>query len=298
MILTTQLNYRAIFQHFQPVQIFSQIFSDFDYYWQFEMDSRSFGHMYHFLGKAVEFAKEQPRKYLWERNAYFYVPGVHGSWSDFSNMVATSMLGRDSVWGPIPAEGMQPVGPAGPTPPVPNPQDDNFEWGVGEEPELITFLPIFDPQNSGWGFRDMIYGFPQGIETPRRTSVITMSRLSRNLLNLMHDPLAVEGQAVVSEMSPATSALQHGLKAVHVPHPVFIDGQWTPKELDKIYNRGPPEKISGTPDSIWEYGVINRIMYRISFMYSSQLSEDLFRRWLGYKPSMSQYTDGTRVRFP
>lgn len=112
----------------------------------------------------------------------------------------------------------------------------------------------------------------------------------------MHDSLFMDGQAVVSEMSPATWSLYHGLKAVHVPHPVYVDGQWTPKELDRIYNRGPPEKISGTPDSIWEYGVINRIMYRISFMYSSQLSEDLFRRWLGYKPSVSQYTDGSRVR--
>lgn len=248
--------------------------------------------MYHFLDKAIEFAKEQPRKYLWERNAYFYTPAVHGSWSEFSNMVASQMPGKETVWGPVPVEGVQ---PAGPTPPVPNPEDDDFTWGVGEEPDLITFLPIFDSKDSKWGFRDMIYGFPQETMTPRRTSVITMSRLSNNLLNLMHESLAVSGQAVVSEMSPATWAVHHGLKAVHVPHPVYIDGKWTPRELDKIYNRGPPEKISGTPDSIWEYGVINRIMYRISFMYSSQSSEDLFRRWLGYKTSMTQHSDGSRV---
>jgi hypothetical protein len=274
------------------VQIFSQVFSDFDYYWQFEMDSRNFGHMYHFLDKAADFAKEQPRKHLCERNAYFYIPDFHGTWSAFSDMVKSKLVGRDTVWGPIPAQGIQPVGP---TPPVRNPEDDDFKWGVGEEADLITFLPIFDPENSKWGFRDIIYNMPQGRETPRRTSVITMSRLSRNLLNLMHDSLAIDGQAVVSEMSPATWALTHGLKAVHVPHPLYTDGQWTPKELDKIYNRGPPEKISGTTDTVWEYSIVNRIMYRISFMYSSQTSEDLFRRWLGYKPSITQYTDGTPV---
>lgn len=247
--------------------------------------------MYHFLEQAVEFAKQQPRKYLWERNAYYYTPGAHGSWAEFIQMVDKSMVDKESVWGPVPAEGINPVGPK---PPVSTPREDNYEWGVGEEADLVTFLPIFDPRETTWTFPSMLWNLPDQI--PRRASPVTMWRMSKKLLGVMHQAQATQGLGLVSEMSAPSFALLHGLKAVHVPHPLYVDGEWTAKELARIFNPGLPEKINGGPDSIWNWNhLFDHILYRISYMFTTQTAEDLFRRWLGYKPDPNQYTDGKLV---
>ncbi|KAI1341766.1 hypothetical protein F5Y15DRAFT_375217 [Xylariaceae sp. FL0016] len=283
--------HRPVYQHLQPMQIFAQLHPNFDHYWQFEMDSRNTGHAYHFLEQVARFAKKQPRKYLWERNSYFYTPGAHGSWSDFSKMVDRSMIGREaqSVWGPVPAETFEPIGPM---PPVASPLDDNYQWGVGEEADLITLLPIFDVRQTAWTFPDKIWGVPDGI--PRRASPITMWRMSFQLLDSMHKAQKERGQAVVSEMSGPTWALLHGLKAVHVPHPIYVDGQWTAKELASIVNPGEPDLVNGGPDSIWNWNhAFDHIMFRMSYMFTTQTAEDLFRRWLGFPADPNQYTDGS-----
>jgi hypothetical protein len=282
----------ANFQHLQPIQIFAQLHRHFDYYWQFEMDARNTGHAYHFLDRAIDFARQQPRKFLWERNAYFYTPGAHGSWDDFIQMVDRSMAGRESksVWGAVPVQDIHPLGPR---PSVASPVDDKYQWGVGEEADLMTFLPIFDPRETNWTYPNKTWNVPSDL--PRRASPITMWRLSRRLLSIIHDELT-SGKAVVSEMSGPTWALLHGLKAVSVPHPLFVDGQWSAKELARIYNPGEPEKINGGPDSIWNFDhKFDQIMYRISYMFTTQTAEDLFRRWLGFPQNPDQYTDGSLV---
>ncbi|KAF7518687.1 hypothetical protein PCG10_010583 [Penicillium crustosum] len=238
----------ANFQYWQPVQIFSQMFQDFEYYWQLEVDSRFTGHSYHFLEKSAEFAKRQPRKYLWERNAYLYIPGAHGIWQDFIKMVGYSMKGRKSVWGPISIHQITPIGPK---PPVAFPEDDKYEWGVGEEADLITFLPIFDPTDTQWLFRNLLWGLPEDV--PRRTSPVAMGRVSRELLHQMHVIQIQRGMGLVSEMTPPSLALWHGLKAVHVPQPLYLDGKWTSKEINRIMNLGEPDKINGGPDSLWNW---------------------------------------------
>ncbi|GIC93024.1 DUF3405 domain-containing protein [Aspergillus udagawae] len=273
--------HEPVYQHFQPVQYFSQMYPEFDYVWQLEMDSRNTGHVYHFFDKAVEFAKRQPRKYLWERNAYFYTPEAHGTWEEFTNMVGNTMAGRQSVWGPLPADEVEPVGPR---PPVETPDLDDYEWGVGEEAEFITFLPIFDPKGTLWTFPDKIWNFQQGLDTPRRAAVITMSRSSRRLLTLMHEAQSRRGLGLVSEMTAASWCLHHGLKAVHVPHPIYLDGKWTGRELVDRFNPGEPEKINGGNDSIWNWNhLLDHIIYRSSYMFTTYTAEDLFRRWLGFK---------------
>lgn len=281
----------AKFQHLQPIQIFSELYPEFEYYWQLEVDARITGHVYHFLEKAIEFAKNQPRKYLWERNSYHYVRDAHGPWDTFMNMVDDSMVDRPSVWGPV-YKGVTPIGP---TPPVSDPTEDNYEWGVGEEADLITFLPIFDPTETSWTFPDMMWNLD--LDTPRRASVITMSRVSKRLLHEIHEAQTNLGWGVVSEMTTSTFALWHGLKAVHVPHPIYVDGQWTPKELARLMNPGFPEKINGGPDSFWNYWehALEHIVFRISFMYTTQTAEDMFRRWMGYKAEANQATDGRPV---
>ncbi|KAJ5583987.1 uncharacterized protein N7459_003787 [Penicillium hispanicum] len=281
--------HEAKFQHFQAIQIFSELYPQFEYYWQIEVDARFTGHTYHFLDKAIEFAKQQPRKYLWERNAYHYVREAHGPWETFMQMVDESMVGLPSVWGPVAKEGVTPIGPK---PPVDSPTKDNYSWGVGEEADMITFLPVFDPTNTDWTFPNMLWNLDP-MDTPRRTSVITMSRASRRLLHEIHKAQVHQGWGVVSEMTLSTFALWHGLKAVHVPHPVHVDGQWTPKELARIMNPGEPEKINGGPDSFWNYNehALDHIVYRTSFMYSAQTAEDLFRRWMGYEVDPNEFTN-------
>ncbi|KAJ5779394.1 hypothetical protein N7457_007114 [Penicillium paradoxum] len=270
-------------QHHQPLQIFSQLYPHFDYYWQLEMDGRHTGHTYHFLGRAVSFARQQPRKYLWERNAYFYTPDAHGNWSEFTKMVHDSLSDRSdaTIWGPISGTGIRPLGP---DPPVSHPDSDNYTWGVGEEADFITFLPIFNPQDTQWTFPNKIWNFKNGENTPRRAAVITMGRYSKRLLDLIHHAQATKGLGLASEMTGASWALFHGLKAVYVPHPIYADGQWTPKELARIYNPGPPENINGGPDSIWNFDhVFDHITYRLSYMFTTHSAEDLYRRWLGYR---------------
>jgi hypothetical protein len=255
------------------------------------MDSRFTGHSYQFLEKSVNFAKKQPRKYLWERNAYLYIPGTHGSWQEFMNTVDSSMKGRSSVWG---AKSIPEITPVGPKPAVPTPEDDEYKWGVGEEADLITFLPIFDPVDTSWVFTKKLWGISEDV--PRRASPIAMGRISRTLVQKMHDVQAQQGIGLVSEMTAPSLALWHGLKAVHVPHPVYVDGKWTPKELGRILNPGQPEKINGGSDSIWNWDHRwDHILYRLTYMFSTQTAEDFYRRWLGYPIDPNQFTDGSFV---
>ncbi|KAL4778610.1 hypothetical protein BJX76DRAFT_342820 [Aspergillus varians] len=285
-------NHKPLHQHLQPVQVFSTAFPDFNYYWQLEMDARLTGHAYHFLERASEFAQQQPRKYLWERNAYFYIPGAHGSWADFQHMVDKSMANKESVWGPTPPESQPWLDPVGPKRPVASPQDDNYEWGAGEEADLISFLPMFDPLQTKWAFSELLWNLPQQVS--RRASPVAMGRFSRRLLRSIHDAQAEEGVALVSEMTASSFALWHGLKAVHVPQPVYADGKWTPKELDRIMNKGPPERMNSGEDSVWNWDhKLDHILYRMTYMFTSQTAEDFYRRWLGYKADPRQYTDGS-----
>ncbi|KAJ5374981.1 hypothetical protein N7517_006987 [Penicillium concentricum] len=277
-----------LLQHHQPLQIFSQLYPHFDYYWQLEMDGRHTGHIYHFLDRAISFARQQPRKYLWERNAYFYTPGAHGNWSQFTQMVDESLADKSNrtIWGPVSRTGIRPLGPELP---VPYPDQDNYTWGVGEEADFITFLPIFNPQDTQWTFPDKVWNFRYGEGTPRRAAVITMGRYSKRLLDLIHHAQATKGLGLASEMTGASWALFHGLKAVHVPHPIYADGQWTPKELARIYNPGPPENVNGGPDSIWNFDhIFDHIMYRLSYMFTTHSAEDLYRRWLGFRTAENE----------
>lgn len=210
-------------------------------------------------------------------------------------MVHESLSGKSNstIWGPVAGTGIRPLGP---DPPVPDPESDSYTWGVGEEADFITFLPIFNPKDTQWTFPNEIWNFKYGVETPRRAAVITMGRYSKRLLDLIHDSQATEGLGLASEMTGASWALFHGLKAVYVPHPIYADGHWPPQELGRIYNPGPPENINGDPDSIWNFDhVFDHITYRLSYMFTTHTAEDLYRRWLGYGSQLDKV--GEMVRF-
>jgi hypothetical protein len=98
-----------------------------------------------------------------------------------------------------------------------------------EEADLIQYGPIFDQIGSKWNFEEDVVGYVNGTDTPRRAVIISASRLSRKLLLKMNHVNAELRQAVAPEAFPATVALHYGMKAVFVPHPVFIDRPWPPR---------------------------------------------------------------------
>ncbi|KAJ5719675.1 hypothetical protein N7493_007253, partial [Penicillium malachiteum] len=276
----------AILQYFQPVQIFSRLNPQYDYIWQFEMDSRYTGHLYHFLEQAGKFAKQQPRKHLWERNSYFYIPAIHGDWDKFVDTVDQSMDDREDIWGPNPAKGINVKNKA---PPVPRPyeQDSQWTWGIGEEADVITWMPQFDPKNTNWPFRDRIFNFKQGTRTPVRSSPVAMSRISARLLRLMHADKTRAGFGLASEMSPVSWALFYGLKSVQVPMPVYHELKWDPVELNRRANPGEPGSVNAVWNSIWSWKMHDDIMLKLSYMFSSEFQGNYIELGLGLMTQLS-----------
>ena len=245
------------------------------------MDSRYIGNLYHLLERATSFAQQQPRRHLWERNSYFYIPAVHGSWTEFVERVDKSMVQRNSIWGPRPAAGIN-VSKQAPVPPNPDSEVAQRDWGVGEEADLITWLPQFNPNNTGWPFRDRIDNFPQEGATPRRASVVAMSCISSRLLRLMHADQVEKGVGLASEMSPVSWALYYGLKAVQIPHPIYHSREFDAVELSRRVNPDEPGAISAGPDSIWSWQQHDDTLMNVTYMFASEYPEKLYRTWLGY----------------
>lgn len=268
---------------FLPVQVFMQEFREFDFVWNWEMDSRVVGHHYDVLSKLAEFARKQPRRGLWERNERFYIPSVHGDYdTEFRESVERAVGGtHKTIWG---APNVPVVEPMGPKPPVERPEDDNYQWGVGEEADLITLGPIFDPVNSNWVLRNQVWGyrslsFPWG-KLPRRATIITQVRASRKLLDLMFVE-DLRGNHLASEMVTETTAFLHGLKAVYAPMPVFFDRTWSGKQLAKWFNGGPGGQ-SGSFGSAFGWGQEGRFM-GATWYYRAIPPQRLYNNWMGYE---------------
>ena len=264
--------------HF-ALQWFAQQHQEYDFFWNWEMDVRLSGHYYEFHNKIGDWAREQPRKGLWERSSRFYIPEVHGPWANFTETVEreTKQSGITPIWGPVefPATDMLD------SPPEVHPprryQDDDYEWGVGEDADLIVFDPLFDPERSNWVFRLDVTGYNLSLPVPpRRCAIITIGRLSKRLLNLMHEETWAMRHTMFPEMWPPSVALHHGLKAVYAPHPVFFDRDWPLEYADQIFNH--PETDF---DSVFGWGEHNFL--GTSFYYNSGFSGALWRRFLGQR---------------
>ncbi|SPN96753.1 uncharacterized protein DNG_00273 [Cephalotrichum gorgonifer] len=299
------------------MQHFAREHAEYEQFWQWEMDIRYTGHYYDFFTKVEGWAREQPRRGLWERGERFYVPSVHGPWEDFKqttrfqtegSAATTSAdaggrkgfpgldaLGRVApkkpIWGPErPADEADWFEPRkDPRPEVETPEQDTaYAWGVGEEADLITFNPMFDPEGTTWGLADDITGYntTEG-RPPRRAAISTASRMSRRLLTTMHRQTALKKQFAFSEMWPATVALQHGYKAVYAPHPEFVDRRWPPAYLAGVLNGGRAGTSGGSRTSVFGQGEHN--MHGLSWFYRSDFAAELYRAWLGLA---SRYTSG------
>ncbi|KAK7555245.1 hypothetical protein IWX49DRAFT_625669 [Phyllosticta citricarpa] len=314
-------DWQVYWHQFMPVQWFSKTHPEFDYVWNWETDARYTGQHYHFLHRVQEFAKKQPRKYLWERNKRYYVPQLHGDWETFFN--DTNQAVEDAwsegavgspVWGPMPYAPVQT--PLGPMPPHEMTSDD-YEWGVGEEADLITLLPMFDPVRTFWSYRDKIWNYldglhpdfsvdpydngfsdPRFVTIPRRIFINTVARFSRRLLHTMHMENKV-GRDMQAEMWPASVSLQHGYKAVYAPQPVWFDRIWPPHYVDAIFNANTdgeyaPIGWSEGPDSPYN-GDREHNYYGWSWYFSSRFPKDIYRRWLGWKVKVHEWGEPERI---
>lgn len=295
---------------YMPVQYFAHTHPEYDYFWHWEMDVRYIGHYYHLFNRLTSWAKEQPRKGLWERNGRFYIPSEHGSWEDFLHMTRVQTehgtANRESmyhnmvkdplhpgdvsskpevpVWGPVRAieESDHFENETDVTPPS-SPADDKYTWGVGEEADLITLNPLFDPDRTTWLLAEDVTGYntTDGLP-PRRASIITSSRLSRKLLLTMHRETALAKHTMSSEMWPSSCALHHGYKAVYAPHPVYIDRRWPTSYLAAIFNNGKNGASGGSRGSIWSEENHHNFL-GTTWFYRAGFPENLWKRWLGYK---------------
>lgn len=297
------------------MQHFAYNHPEYEHFWQWEMDIRYTGHYHDLLSKMELWAKDQPRKGLWERNARFYMPHVHGSWEDFKQMARVQTehgtVGADNLWNNVPGAATKASSPPGPQAPrgeqsVWGPQRpldekdwfehdadpvppttyerDKYVWGVGEEADLLTLSPIFDPDGTSWKLADDITGYNEtgGIgKPPRRAQIITASRMSRRLLLAMHRETAFKKHHAFPEMWPATVALHHGLKAVFAPHPVFVDRAWPPEYMARVLNGGRNGASGGGRTSV--YGDREHNMRGLTWFYNAGFSGNLYRRWMGLR---------------
>ncbi|KAJ5127065.1 hypothetical protein N7448_007844 [Penicillium atrosanguineum] len=297
---------------YMPMQYFAFQHPEYDYFWNWEMDARYTGHWYDLFEKVAGWAKKQPRKGLWERNARFYVPSVHGSWDDFRQMVrvqtdigtnspnnlwsaakaaadsergeksSSHQQGDKAIWGPdrpderdifeVEGEGIPPT----------TVEKDQYQWGVDEDADLIVFNPLYDPEGTTWILRDDVTGYnTEHSMPPRRTAIITASRLSRKLLTTMHRETSLRHHSMFSEMWPGTTALHHGFKAVYVPHAVYIDRRWPTKYLESVFNAGRNGASGGARTAI--FGDREHNFKGTTWFYSAGFSPNLWRRWLGMR---------------
>ena len=292
---------------YMALQYFSNQHPEYQFVWNWEMDIRNTGHWYHFFDKVHQWTKDQPRKGLWERNGRFYIPDVHGTWEDFKQMVRVqSELGTDhpnNVWSGLKGGGPNipgspqgksdtPVwGPESPpdmleaqgdqVPPT-SADKDKYTWGVGEEADLITFSPLFDPDGTTWFYTEDVTGYniTEGLP-PRRAAIGTSARLSKRLLQTMHRETILSRHHMFSEMWPASISLHHGYKAVYAPHPTYIDRRWPTSYLTGVMNGGRNGASGGARTSV--YGGREHNFKGTTWFYDAGFSPNLWRRWLGYK---------------
>jgi hypothetical protein len=291
------------------MQYFAHNHPEYEYFWQWEMDARYTGHYLDLLQKIEGWALQQPRKGMWERSERFYIPRVHGSWEEFKQMskiqAEMGTSSPDKVWknikdkedGKKPAEAAPGLiwGPQrspneedwfeidnDPKPPTKSPDSDSYKWGVGEEADLISFFPLYDPVDTTWYWGDDITGYKSDrARIPRRAHTVVTSRVSRRLLATMHRETAHKKHFAFPEMWQATVALQHGYKAVAVPHPMFIDREWPSKFLAQTLNAGKNGASGGARTAV--YGSREHNVQGLTWFYNSKFAPILYKRWLGLR---------------
>ncbi len=210
------------------------------------------GNYYELFDRLGAWAREQSRVELWERSQKYYIPYYHGDYDNYTRLVheETEASGRRPVMGPVIFAGRSTIRSEERghsfLPPSCRRATDMKSCGVGEEADLITLNPLFDADESGWVFAQDVTGYDREYSSPpRRCAIITASRLSRRLLQVMHEENWRLHHTMFSEMFPPSMALHHGLKAAYAPHPVYLDRDWDQSSIDGAFNGGRDHTAGG-----------------------------------------------------
>lgn len=278
-----------MWQIMQPLQLFAHFYPYFDHYWQFEMDTRFTGDVGKMLKAFHRFASQEPFKQSRERSSWTFMPKVHGSWEEFSAGVNESLQGGATVWGAV-ENGVQDFQPVGPQPPTNDPKKDDFEWGVGEDADLLTFSPVFDvlrfETTQDWVFKDWFGGITK--DTPRFLAAPAQARASRTLLEAIHAAQHKDGLKVPAEATLPTFAMWHGLQVVQVPMPKLQFPERNLRELNFIYNGGMPNAFGdGIANGFGPYKKHYVEFYERprTWEWQSSLTDPTFMRWMN-KPTV------------
>ncbi|KAJ8124153.1 hypothetical protein ONZ43_g54 [Nemania bipapillata] len=280
-----------------PLQHFAVLHPEYEHFWNWEMDMRWTGSYYELFDRLGKWGTKQSRVGAWERSAKYYIPGLHGTWENFTTLVNNEIRASNKrpILGPVTFVGKMALT-----------QGENFmpascasgsdlsQCGVGEEADLITLNPLFDAEESGWVFAGDVTGYQTALpKPPRRCSIVTASRLSRRLLLVMHEETWRLHHSMFSEMFPSTMAFHHGLKAVFAPHPVFIDRNWPQVEIDKAFNGGKGHTTGGHGSP---FDLNNEHNHKgTTWYYNSEFGGLLWRRWLGYAQMDGRGENGGRA---
>ena len=284
------------------IQHFAVHHPEYEHFWNWELDLRWLGNYYELFDRLGKWSRQQSRVGAWERSAKYYIPRYHGSWANFTALVhnETKASGRPAVLGPVSFPGRLPLraelanGTTAFLPTSCTSTTNPASCGVGEDADLITFNPLFDVQDSGWIFSNDVTGYNLRLPLPpRRSAIVTASRLSRRLLTAMHEENWRLRHNMFSEMFPATAALHHGLKAVFAPHPVWVDRDWTLSAVDAAFNGGRDRSAGGRGSP---FDLRNEHNHKgTSWYYHSEFAGLLWRRWLGYAERDGRGENGGRA---
>lgn len=278
------VDYRPIVQIMQPFQLFAHFYPEFDHYWQIESDTRFMGHTGDILDAFHDFGRAQPRKQSAERATWNYIPRSHGTYAEFTSRLNETMEGKAGIWGPV-AIGDE-INPIGPAPPTPDPRDDDFTWGVGEDADYLLAATLQDVRRmEDWIFDYWHYGFTlQDDALPWWMSTPAQGRASWNLLNACHHAQAVQDLRIHSEATLPSFALWHGLKVVGLPIPIYQDPARDRGEMEFVLNGGGLDAFGdgiAMGPSKYRGASVRFFVVGRSFDWTSPMPDLLMKYWKG-----------------
>jgi len=268
-----------MWQVYQPMQLLALHYPEFDHFWQIEMDVRFLGDAGKYLDALARTARNDPRKQALERSMFWHMISEIGSFGELARAVDEVNAGGSFAWGPLPVPEISPIGPE---PPVADPRDDDFQWGVGEEADAIvtSYCMNADKPGNTWSFRDWMGGLSTDPKPPRFYCPPAIQRASRNLLFVIHQAQLEQGIYVPSEATLPTFALWHGLKLSFPQHPVF-HREKDDFEMKPQWWRGGPQKSStglGPDEPSHPRGL------GLTFWWESDWPREIFSHFMGVAP--------------
>ena len=107
-------------------------------------------------------------------------------------------------------------------------------------------------------------------------AIITVARLSKGLLDTLHEETYRLKHTMFPEMFPPSIALHYGYKAAYVPHPIYFDRDWDLDHMNQVFNY--PKEVHDSPFGWGEHNFRGA-----SFYFNADFSAALWRRWLGQR---------------